>query len=150
MSARSRRCRSSSRRSFRPVSIGLRFGGGGQQNGAGAPHSAIGPTVLLEENLPFARIAVKPAREQPEVLGKFAGGSFALRFKLLAEQLFGGARFACECAEANREGFDDAAGADLIDGDGLFFAAALEDDGVQVLQAARQLRLAAESVIELV
>ena len=71
------------------------------------------------------------------MFGEVANPSLALSFELLAKELFGGARFAGEGREGDQERFRDAARADFVDGDRLFFGTALKDDGVKILDAAR-------------
>ena len=72
---------------------------------------------------------------------------FALALELLPEQLFGGAWLTRQRREGKQKRISDAAGPDFVYGDGLVFAAALKNHGVQILQAARQFRLAAQGVV---
>jgi hypothetical protein len=62
--------------------------------------------------------------------------------------LFGGAWLAGDFGEADVAGIGEAATADGECGDGLVFGRALEDDGVQILDAAREVGFAAERVVE--
>ena len=62
--------------------------------------------------------------------------------------MFGGAWLAGDFGEADVAGIGEAATADGECGDGLVFGGALEDDGVQILNAAREIGFAAERVVQ--
>src|ERR1700736_1279699 len=69
-------------------------------------------------------------------------------FQVFAKDVFGGARLSGNFGEADDGGLGEPSAMNSVNGDGLFFGGTLEDDGVQVLDTARQFRGATQGVIQ--
>ncbi len=70
--------------------------------------------------------------------------------QVFAKNMFRGARLSGDFGEADESGLGEPTAANGVDANGLIFGGALQDHGVEILDAARQLRRAAQCVIELV
>src|SRR3989454_8356635 len=124
-----------------------------EQARAGAENAPVRPVALAVENLTVARFVVIPARQQgkmlPEILARgrtrLCGG-----FELRAQDFLHGARLAGEFSKAQEEWLGNSPGANREDGNRLPFRGALENDGVEVLDAPRDFRQAAQDVADLV
>src|SRR5487761_923700 len=71
-----------------------------------------------------------------------------MAFEVVLENVLGGAWLAGDFREAQEKGFGKTAGADGEDADGLSFGGALEDDGVEILDAAGELWAKAQRFVE--
>src|SRR6266852_55467 len=124
-----------------------------EQPRAGAENAPVRPVALTVENLTVARFAVIPARHQGKMLAEIlARGRTRLcgGFELRAQDFLHGARLAGEFSEAQEEGLGNSPGANREDGNRLCFRGALENDGVEILDAPRDFRQAAQDVADLV
>src|SRR5260370_32040478 len=120
---------------------------------AGAENAPVRPVALAVENLAVARFAVIPARQQSKMLAEIlAVGRTRLRggFELRAQDFLHGARRAGEFSEAQEEWLGNSSRANREDGNRLRFRGALENDGVEILDAPRDFRQAAQDVADLV
>src|SRR5712692_7230682 len=124
-----------------------------EQARAGTENAPVWPVALAIENLTVARFAVIPARHKGKMLAEIlARGRARLSggFDVCAQDFFHGARLAGEFSEAQEEGLGNSPGANREDGNRLPFRGALENDGVEILDAPRDFRQAAQDVADLV
>src|SRR6266568_1924819 len=124
-----------------------------EQARAGTENAPVRPVALAVENLAVARFAVIPARQQSKMLAEIlARGRTRLRggFELRAQDFLHGARLAGEFSKAQEEWLGNSPGANREDGNRLPFRGALENDGVEILDAPRDFRQAAQDVADLV
>src|SRR5258707_12618334 len=70
--------------------------------------------------------------------------------QVFAKNMFRGARLSGDFGEADESGLGEPTAANGVDSNGLIFGGPLQDHGVEILDAARQLRRAAQGVIELI
>ncbi len=73
----------------------------------------------------------------------------AVPFEVVLENVFGGTRLAGDFAEAQEKRLGEAAAVDAEDTDGLVFGSALENDGVEIGDAAREFGAEAQGGVEL-
>src|SRR5260370_31445335 len=124
-----------------------------EQARAGAEDAPVRPVAVAVENLTVGRFAVIPARYKGKMLAevltrgrtRLCGG-----FELRAQDFLHGARLAGEFSEAQEEGLGNSSRANREDGYRLPFRGALQDDGVEILDAPRDFRQAAQDVADLV
>src|SRR6267154_4084909 len=108
----------------------------------------IRPVLFAEENFASARIAVKPTRDQPQMLAQIAAGCCAFGFELFAKDVLRRTRLAGYLREAHEKQLREPSTMDAKNADGLFFRGALQNHGVQILDAPREFRLPAQDFVE--
>src|ERR1700722_5523477 len=84
-------------------------------------------------------------RRGPRGLRRCWGGSF---LDVAAQDLLDGARLAGDCGELKKQRFGDEAAEQQEDGDGVFLCRALQDNGVEMVDAAHYFREAAAQGID--
>src|SRR5439155_17112406 len=88
-----------------------------KQSRAPPHHSAIRPSISAKENFALTRIAVKPARVEPQMFGEISRGPCRRAFDVLAKELFRIARMAGDRHEGEFEWLRDFPGAHFVHGD---------------------------------
>src|SRR5262249_23322906 len=125
-----------------------------EQPRASAQDSPVEPVLLPEQDLARSGVAVEPARQKRKVFGERAarfipGAHERRRFEAIPENLLGRARRGGDLRKAHDEWLIEIAGAYRKRQDALGFGGALQDERIQVLDAARQFRPPAQGIVQL-